>query len=291
MKISCGLLIDKIIKNVDERREYLKYISTYAPFVDKLYVLNTTTQDLTDFFNEIKRYPNVVVAETTYTGEASMYKLLLDKQKEDGYEYGMVLELGYYYEDECFNRIKQFMLEKNLKDIAIITPAPLYGCQTHERKPETYRDIKGCKLVGVIINLDIYSSYGFDLEYYQTTFDYDYCIRVRNDQKRIVFLQNEVLRNVNYRLVEKRVFFQLLSTYDKDPMELYYETRNKLYLWEKYKYIDPEYVALDKKLTKAEMHEMRFRDPEYKDKKIMIAYAKQDFKKGIRGKYKEREYF
>ena len=291
MKISCGLLIDKIIRNVDERREYIKYISTYAPFVDKLYVLNTTTQDLTDFFNEIKRYPNVVVAETTYTGEVSMYKLLLDKQKEDGYEYGMVLELGYYYEDECFNRIKQFMLEKNLNDVAIITPAPLYGCQTHERKPETYRDIKGCKLVGVIINLDIYSEYGFDLEYYQTTFDYDYCIRVRNDNKRIVFLQNEVLRNVNYRLVEKRVFFQLLSTYDKDPMELYYETRNKLYLWEKYKYIDPEYVALDKKLTKAEMHEMRFRDPEYKDKKIMIAYAKQDFKKGIRGKYKEREYF
>ena len=47
-----------------ERREYIKYISTYAPFVDKLYVLNTTTQDLTDFFNEIKRYPNVVVANT-----------------------------------------------------------------------------------------------------------------------------------------------------------------------------------------------------------------------------------
>lgn len=291
MKISCALLINKIIKNIDERREYLKYVSTYAPYVDKLYVLNVTNQDLSEFLKEIKRYQNVVIANASDSGEANLYKLLLDEQVKDGFEYGMVLELGYYYEDECFNRIKQFMLNKDLKDVAIITPCPLYGCQTHERKPESYRQIKGCKLVGAVMNLDIYTKYGFDLEYYQTTFDYDYCIRVRMDNLKIIFLQNEVLRNVNYRLVEKRVFFQLLSTYDKDAMELYYETRNKLYLWDKYKLIDPEYVNLDKKLTKAEMHEMRFRDPEYKDKKIMISFAKEDYKKGIRGKYQERDYF
>ena len=74
-------------------------------------------------------------------------------------------------------------------------------------------------------------------------------------------------------------------------MELYYETRNKLYLWEKYKYIDPEYIDLDKKLTKAELHEMRFRDKGFKDKKIMIGYAKRDFKEGKRGKYIPRNYY
>ena len=56
-------------------------------------------------------------------------------------------------------------------------------------------------------------------------------------------------------------------------MELYYETRNKLFLWDKYKHIDPEYVELDKKLTKAEMHEMRFRDKEFKDKLYSTADA------------------
>ena len=109
-------------------------------------------------------------------------------------------------------------------------------------------------------------------------------------KKQIIFLQNEVLRNVNYRLIERRLFFQLVTTYDKDPMELYYETRNKLYLWDKYKNIDPEYVNLDKKLTKAEIHEIRFRDKEFKDKKIMIDYGKRDYKKGLRGKYIPRDY-
>ena len=290
MKIGCGLLINKIIRGKEERREYLKYIETYAPFIDKLYILNVTTQDLDEFYQEIKRYPNVEIANMEDFGEAYSYKVLYDKQIEDGFDLGMVLELGYYYEDECFNKIKQFAFEKKLDDVAIITPAPLYGCQTHERKPEKYREIKGCKFVGVLLNLAIYAQYDFDLEYYQTTFDYDYCVRVRHDGKKIIFLQNEVLRNINYRLIERKLFFQTVTTYDKDPMELYYETRNKLYLWEKYKYIDPEYIALDKKLTKAELHEMRFRDKGFKDKKIMMGYAKRDYKNGRRGKYIPREY-
>lgn len=290
MKIGCGLLINKIIRGKEERREYLKYIETYAPFIDKLYILNVTTQDLEEFYQEIKRYPNVEIANMEDFGEAYSYKVLYDKQAEDGFDLGMVLELGYYYEDECFNKIKQFVFEKKIDDIAIITPAPLYGCQTHERKSEKYREIKGCKFVGVLMNLAIYAKYDFDLEYYQTTFDYDYCIRVRHDGKKIIFLQNEVLRNINYHLLERRLFFQTVTTYDKDPMELYYETRNKLYLWEKYKYIDPEYIALDKKLTKAELHEMRFRDKGFKDKKIMMGYAKRDYKNGRRGKYIPREY-
>lgn len=291
MKLSCGLLINKVIRNKDERREYIKYIETYAPFVDKLYILNTTTQNLDEFYEDVKRYPHVEIAQSDDYGEAYSYKVLYDKQLEDGFDLGMVLELGYFYEDECFNRIKQFVFDKKLDDISIITPAPLYGCQTHERKPETYREIKGCKFVGVMMNLKIYEQYDFDLDYYQTTFDYDFCIRVRHDKKKILFLQNEVLRNVNYRLVERKLFFQTVTTYDRDPMEMYYETRNKLYLWEKYKNIDPEYVALDKKLTKAELHEMRMRDKGFKDKKIMMGYAKRDYKKGFRGKYRPRDYF
>ena len=186
MKISCGLLINKIIRNKEERREYQKYLESYVPFVDKLYILNTTTQNLDEFFEEVKRYPNVEIANSEDFGEAYSYKVLYDKQLEDGFDLGMVLELGYYYEDGCFNQIKQFIYNKKLDDIAIITPAPLYGCQIHERKPETYREIKGCKFVGVLMNLNIYKQFDFDLDYYQTTFDYDFCIRVRNAKKKII---------------------------------------------------------------------------------------------------------
>ena len=79
MKISCGLLINKIISSKDERIEYIKYIETYAPYVDKFYVLNTTNQNLDEFYNEIKRYPHIEIAETDDYGEAYSYKILYDK--------------------------------------------------------------------------------------------------------------------------------------------------------------------------------------------------------------------
>ena len=65
-----------------------------------------------EFFEEVKRYPNVEIANLEDFGEAYSYKVLYDKQLEDGFDLGMVLELGYYYEDGCFNQIKQFIYNK-----------------------------------------------------------------------------------------------------------------------------------------------------------------------------------
>lgn len=291
MKIVGGLLINRVIRGREERNEYLKYLESFVPYVDKLFVLNVTKQDLTEFYEGLKHYQKVEIADYDDMGEAYNYKILLEKALEEKATHELIMELGYYFEEGCFNNIRKYLLEKGLKDVAIITPAPLYGCQLHERKPEYYREVMGCKLVGTLVNLDIYQELGgFDLEYYQTTFDYDFCIRARLADKKILFLQNEVLRNVNYRLIERKIFFTTLTTYDKDPMELYYEIRNKLYLWNKYKYLDPAYIKLDKRITKGEINEMRTRDKGYRDKKIMIDIAKRDYKKGIRGKFVPSKY-
>ena len=59
-------------------------------------------------------------------------------------------------------------------------------------------------------------------------------------------------------------------------------------LWKKYKNQDPEYISLDKKLFKAEKKEIRFKDKNYREKFDMIELGKLDYKKGIRGKYKNR---
>ena len=69
-------------------------------------------------------------------------------------------------------------------------------------------------------------------------------------------MNNAVLRNRNYKILTKKIFTIELSTYEKDAYFLYYETRNRYYLWEKFKNLDPEYVKIDQKLFKAEKKEM-----------------------------------
>ena len=126
----------------------------------------------------------------------------------------------------------------------------------------------------------------FKLDYYQTTFDYEYCLRARQKGYQIIVLQNQVLRNQNYRIIEKKFFFINLTTYDYDLIELYYQTRNRFYLWDEYKNIDPEFVKLDKKLYKGERHMLKVRDKNYRDKFYMMEEARFDYLKGLKGKYK-----
>mgnify|MGYP003300028949 CR=1 FL=1 len=288
MKIVVNLLINKPLTKEEERNEYARHIREYINYVDKLYIYNVTNQDLNLFYEKLNRYDNIVYTDCSDLGEVENYQRMLDYSLTTNANYAIILELGYYYEEGVFQTIRRHVLEDKTNKIAIYTPLPLYGCQMHERKAEQTRYISGgCRLVGTFINLDIYKEMdGFKKEYYQAMFDYDYCIRVRLKGYKILLFNNEVLRNINYRIVEKRMMFVTMSTYDKDPLDIYYEYRNRLYLWEEYKKLDPTFVKLDKKIAKGERHEMRWRDPGYRDKLAMFEKAKEDFKKGITGPIK-----
>ena len=63
---------------------------------------------------------------------------------------------------------------------------------------------------------------------------------------------NAILRNANYKIKERRFLFATTYIYDRDLLDLYYEVRNRHYLWDEYKLIDPEFVKLDKKDYKKE---------------------------------------
>lgn len=293
MKLIVGLLIQKQIKQEEEIREYTRTIASYIHLVDTLYIYNVSGYDLDAFLEPLMKYDNIVYAKCEDLGEATNYERILNQAVLDQANFGIILEPGYYYEEESFSTIKRYILEHDTSSLAILTPMPLYGCQVHERKPETTRFIMGgCKMIGAFINIDIYKQMnGLKKEYYQTMFDYEYCIRVRLKGYYILLFNNEVLRNINYRIIEKKIVFTTLSTYDKDPLEIYYEYRNRLFLWKEYKKLDPYYVKMDQKLARAERHEMKWRDKSYRDKLTMFEKAKEDYKKGILGpiQYGKRE--
>ena len=220
-------------------------------------------------------------------GEVQNYQFVLEHFQETKCDFGVILKLGYYYEEDSFLTMRRYVTENDSSKMAIVTPLPLRGCELFLTNVEDVRNCKGCNMVGTLINMKIFEELSpLKLEYYQSMFDYEYCIRARLKGYKILLFNNEVLRNINYRVVEKRYLFIKLSTYDKDPIDIYYEHRNRLYLWEEYAKIDPSFVKLDKKLAKEERHIMRWRDPAYRDKLAMFEKAESDFKHGIMGKIK-----
>lgn len=288
VKIVAGYIINKPFYKEAEIKQYLDNILTFINQIDYLYIYNTTSSPLTTFLERLNKYPMIEYAMCPDYGEAEIYQELVNQAIKKEADYVTYLAPGYFYEDETLSDLKKYLLTADTTSLGVITPMPLYACQIHERKAEEYRMIKGCKLLGALVNLKLYSqTKGIKTAYYQTTFDYDYCLQLRQMGYYIMLAQNNVLRNQNYRVITKRIGLIKLSAYDRDLMDVYYETRNRYYLWEEYKYLDADYVKLDKKLFKKEKQEIRTRDKNYKEKFKMIAKAKEDYKQKRLGRYIE----
>ena len=287
LDIRAVLLLKKRVVDEKDIQTYVNEISTYVNSLNYLYIYNMTNQDLTDFYKALKKFNNISYATVEDYGEVENYQMAYEQLIDSGWQYGVVLEQGYYYEEGDFLRLRKYAIEHIDKNIAVITALPLRGCEPFSRSGEEYRECKGCHLTGALVNLDIFNKIGgLKIEYYQSMFDYEYCLRAQKNNYKIILLENCVIRTTNYKIVEKRYFFMKFSSFEYDLMDLYYQTRNRFYLWEEYETINPEYVKLDKKLYKDERYDIKRSDPQYRDKFYMMEEAKYDYIRRITGKYK-----
>ena len=287
IKLNAALIINKRIVDNIEEAEYVRHIETYVRHVDNLYIYNLTNQDLSSFYERLQKHNNILYTNMEDYGEVQNYQFILEHMLDTNCDFSVILELGYYYEEDAFLTLRRYVTEHDTSKMAVVTPMPLRGCELFIVEVEDVRNCKGSNLVGALINMKIFQELSpLKLEYYQSMFDYEYCVRARLNGYNIVLLQNQVLRNQNYTIIEKKVFMVNLNTYDYDLMDLYYQTRNRFYLWDEYKDKDPAYVKLDKKLYKGERHMMKVRDRNYRDKFYMMEEAQYDYLKGIKGKYK-----
>lgn len=284
--INAALIINKRIIDDIEENEYIRHIETYVRNVDHLYIYNLTQQDLSSFYQKLSMHTNIYYTSTQDYGEVYNYQFILEHLLEQKSDFGLILELGYYYEEDAFLAMRRYATNNDNSKTAIIAPMPLRGCELFNTSVEDQRKCMGTHLVGTLINMAIFKELSpLKLEYYQSMFDYEYCLRARSKGYNIILLQNQVLRNQNYTVLERKVFMVNLITYDYDLMDLYYQTRNRFYLWDEYQNIDPKYVKLDKKLYKGERHEMKVRDRNYRDKFYIMEEAHYDYLRKIKGKY------
>ena len=286
IKFVAYLLLYKTISGSEQLKEAYEDILTYAKDVDKLYIFNFAKNGQSLLFDVLSKYDFIEYASPESKGEAADYKLAMRHAIKIGAKYATIMQQGYYYEDEGYLGLKRHIIDGDIKDdVAVVSPYPLFTCEEKSDDTLECRSIKGCHLVGTIINVDIYKVLGgFDESYYQTTFDYDYCLNARQNNYQVIVYNNIHLRNRNYKQISRRVFGHMVYSYITDIYKLYYETRGRRYLWDKYQKFDNEFVKLDKKLQAKEWKEMRIVEKGFKEKKEIIQQARMDYRMGRKGK-------
>lgn len=286
MKIIANLFITKKIKNEEDVRKYERDIASYIAYVDKLIIYNMTKYDINHFLQYISKYSNIEYAECEDLGEVNNYKRAMLKAKNEEADYTVILEQDYFYEEDAFLSLKRILLDWNEGDLpCVLSPYPKFTCEMASPSPENLRTVKGVRLVGTFINVkDYFEGEGFLDLYYETTFDYDYCITSRINGKKIYVANNLIMRSRNFKILTKKILTFEVSSYEKEATKLYYETRNRYYLWEKFKNLDPEYIVIDKKLFKGELKEMNLCDPARLYKRDIMEEARKDAVRGNMGK-------
>ncbi len=285
MKIIVGLFINKRIATKEDIDKYTRDMMTYVNSADKVLIFNIsgTTQD--SFYSVLTRFKNVEYTTCPDYGEVGNYKLFMHQAVKEGFDYAIPMELDYYYHEDTFLNLKRMLLEWKNELPCILSPQPLFTCEEEKPSSIQYKGIMGCHLVGAFVNVaDYKESDGFDEIYYQTTFDYDYCLTQRSKGKHIYVSPCNILRNRNFRILERKILLLTITSYEVGAYHLYYETRNRMYLWNKFKDIDPKYIKRDKKYQRAELKEMRICDRDYKEKRKIMILAKYDYSVGQMGK-------
>ena len=188
------LLLYKRVIGTENLNQAYSDISTYISHLDKLYIFDFSNQDQSTFFNSLIKYQaKIEFATLKSNGEAVDFRTCLEHAKKQNARYATILKLGYYFEDNGYLALKRFALEnaEKMKTCAVLTPYPLYTCEETSQTKEEYRLIKGSHLIGTLINIDIYNqTSGINTIYYQTTFDYDYCLMTRKMGYKIVLMNN-----------------------------------------------------------------------------------------------------
>ncbi len=262
-------------------------IMTYLPYMDKFVIFNFHQEEQIYLIQTLKKqHPNVEYAKVESKGEVLDYILALNNAKDQEYDYITILKEGYFYEDDSYKDIKRKLILGEIdENNVVISPMPIYTCEGKNDLKEESRTVKGAHLVGTFINKHIYfTTKGFDINYYQTTFDYDYCLMVRELGYNVLLMNNLVLRNRNFTQITKTILWHTYNAYHRDIYDVYYETRNRMYLWNKYKKFDPEYVKIDKKQQSYEFKEMRLFEKKFSFIKEVINQARDDYRKGKMGK-------
>ncbi len=286
MKFVAYLLLYKRIEGSEILDRTITDMLTYSKDVDTLYIFNYHKYPQSTLIDVLKMYKNIEYVDLPNKGQVANYSDAINHAIQVGADYASILETGYFYEDGAFREIKRMIIQEEINETAaVITPIPVLTCEAKSDTKEVSREVKGANLTGAFINLNIYKKTdGFYLPYYQTTFDYDYCLTVRQMGYKVMLMNNLILRNRNFKMLTKSFLWHNYHGYAREIYDVYYETRNRMYLWDKFKNIDPEYIKLDKKIQSAEFKEMRVFEKKFREKKEIIKQARLDYRLGKMGK-------
>jgi rhamnosyltransferase len=266
----------------------IKNIKSYCDGVGKVILVdNSTIKDNNLIYSILQLNSNIIyLSNNDNLGIGSALNTAAKYAIENNFKWLLTMD-----QDSCFEDFQSYLncFEKIENDSTLAIVAPNLDAKTSKNCEITYPKIVITS--GNIINLYYFIELGqFEDKFFIDEIDHDYCLKAIKNNLKIVKFENCYLEHA---IGEEEILTSLfLRRKKKKPihshLRVYYQTRNRLYMWKLYGKEFPEYFSLSKVIYKV-VYKKVLRIIKWENNKVAklkaIYRGVQDFRNKRYGKY------
>lgn len=264
----------------------LKNIISYQKQVDKIFIFdNTEGQNDKIFMEQLKVIENVdYFSYNSNIGIASALNHIARIAISEGFHYLLTMDQDSSISD---NLVEKMLIEFSVKPrIGIISPFVVHIANPNKPTKMVLEEVTTAMTSGSIVRLSAFQEGGGYMEKLFIDYvDNEFCLRLKRlgyfiMKLNSVYLYHNLGNTTTRNLGPRKVF-----PTNHSPLRWYYRTRNRLYVYEKYKLFFPEYVKSDKILFIKDFIKVLLFEEKKIEKIKMILLGFKHYKNQLFGKF------
>lgn len=266
-------------------------IKSFLNEIDILYVVDNSETINKKIIEQIQGLDKTVyISNGENLGIARALNMAANKAIEGGYDLLLTMDQDSNASLGMIDNMLECARDRDISKIGIIGPFHLLDMD--EKKPV---DVD-CEIVahtmtsGNLLNLRVYQTVGpFLDELFIDFVDIEFCLRLRQKGFLVVQANRAILKHNLGNISRVKILHKQLRTSNHSPVRRYYITRNRFFVWRKYRDLDvaKQTIIHDKISFRGEIRNILLMEKNKIAKLVMIAKGYLDYKRNIFGKYKD----
>ena len=189
----------------------------------------------------------------------------------------------------CYNGLNNKLKEK----VAMLVPVHVEEKEyenasniNEEKASNSYKEVLTEITSGALTKAEMYKNVGmYDEKLFIDLVDHDYCLSLNKKGFKIIQVNNAILiHNLGESVKKKFLGLKMIPT-NHIPLRRYYMSRNRHYIWDKYKEDFPEWVSIDKRRFITENLKIVLFEDNKIEKFKYIKKGIKDYRNNIFGKF------
>lgn len=285
-----------VIITYNVENDFKERINRLKGKVDEIIVVdNDSKAETINMLNELEKEVTVIYLEDN-KGIASALNKGIKYSIEKGYNWILTLDHDSIITD---NMIKNMLtcyegLNNELKEkVAMLVPVHVEEKEyqnasniNEEKASNSYIEVLTEITSGALTKAEIYKNVGmYDEKLFIDLVDHDYCLSLNKKGFKIIQVNNATLIHNLGESVRKSILGLKMIPTNHSPLRRYYMSRNRHYIWEKYKEDFPSWVLTDKRRFITENLKIVLFEDNKIEKFKYIKRGIKDYRSNIFGKF------